>query len=446
MSTIRTRANSETVISTARHWIEQVFQVYPLPAQFGDIVVEGRSHRIQTRFLGEASVKIDSTFTQASFFELAEFELVVDTEPIQANGEMGLSPRSTRHGKVIRYDVVFCLETHRQLLPATYYLFPQQAIVEALNDANLLQIIVSFHLPRGGVSGISDRSSSLDGFAISSNSTLGRFPQRRFTDPAVSTRQASDCHVINLSLTGVSKSLYVGLKHTVCEFESAYGKMMELMKVHTHHMSHQVKVGSPSLSVGVLSHKQYLDSWSSEEDMDDKEKVEDFAQPMPIIKEKSKPNQNTTKKCLYCGSKSTPMWRRGPQGAGTLCNACGVKWKHGKILCNNSEDKSKDKKNDKKRKKSISTTKKEKRLKSDYFEQEYVIPEKQSENWSSSSHSVSDAYSPLESSESTPPLLDRRRHTVSIVDQISFTDASFAMSAGVDAVEAAAVLTLLKRS
>ncbi|KAI9495482.1 hypothetical protein BDB00DRAFT_235179 [Zychaea mexicana] len=38
------------------------------------------------------------------------------------------------------------------------------------------------------------------------------------------------------------------------------------------------------------------------------------------------------KKCLYCGSKSTPMWRRGPQGAGTLCNACGVKWKHGKIL------------------------------------------------------------------------------------------------------------------
>ena len=26
------------------------------------------------------------------------------------------------------------------------------------------------------------------------------------------------------------------------------------------------------------------------------------------------------------------MWRRGPGGPGTLCNACGVKWKHGKIL------------------------------------------------------------------------------------------------------------------
>ncbi|CAG8496653.1 9524_t:CDS:2 [Paraglomus occultum] len=39
-----------------------------------------------------------------------------------------------------------------------------------------------------------------------------------------------------------------------------------------------------------------------------------------------------SKRCAYCGSKTTPMWRRGPDGAGTLCNACGVKWKQGKII------------------------------------------------------------------------------------------------------------------
>jgi hypothetical protein len=121
-----------------RHWIEQVFQVYPLPARFGNVVVEGQSHRIQSRFLGEASVKLDSAFTHASFFELAEFELV--DESIQANGEIMPPPKKHKHGQVILYDVVFCLESHRQLLPATYYLFPQQAIVEALNDANLLQV------------------------------------------------------------------------------------------------------------------------------------------------------------------------------------------------------------------------------------------------------------------------------------------------------------------
>jgi len=30
--------------------------------------------------------------------------------------------------------------------------------------------------------------------------------------------------------------------------------------------------------------------------------------------------------CDFCGVTETPMWRRGPQGKGTLCNACGVKW------------------------------------------------------------------------------------------------------------------------
>ncbi|KAL1922065.1 uncharacterized protein VTP21DRAFT_10707 [Calcarisporiella thermophila] len=38
------------------------------------------------------------------------------------------------------------------------------------------------------------------------------------------------------------------------------------------------------------------------------------------------------KRCGYCGTKTTPMWRRGPLGPSTLCNACGVKWKQGKIL------------------------------------------------------------------------------------------------------------------
>ncbi|KAL6622239.1 hypothetical protein U3516DRAFT_585878 [Neocallimastix sp. 'constans'] len=35
--------------------------------------------------------------------------------------------------------------------------------------------------------------------------------------------------------------------------------------------------------------------------------------------------------CEYCGDTDTPMWRRGPNGKGTLCNKCGVKWKGGKI-------------------------------------------------------------------------------------------------------------------
>ncbi|KAI8344984.1 hypothetical protein B0O80DRAFT_431961 [Mortierella sp. GBAus27b] len=38
------------------------------------------------------------------------------------------------------------------------------------------------------------------------------------------------------------------------------------------------------------------------------------------------------KRCAYCGCTSTPMWRRGPGGPHSLCNACGVKWRSGRII------------------------------------------------------------------------------------------------------------------
>ncbi|KAI8837565.1 hypothetical protein BC829DRAFT_455329 [Chytridium lagenaria] len=38
------------------------------------------------------------------------------------------------------------------------------------------------------------------------------------------------------------------------------------------------------------------------------------------------------KKCTNCGTSTTPMWRKGPMGAASLCNACGVKWRQGKLL------------------------------------------------------------------------------------------------------------------
>jgi hypothetical protein len=38
------------------------------------------------------------------------------------------------------------------------------------------------------------------------------------------------------------------------------------------------------------------------------------------------------KRCDYCKSTQTPMWRHGPGKYTNLCNSCGVKWRRGKIL------------------------------------------------------------------------------------------------------------------
>ncbi|KAE8774951.1 GATA transcription factor 4 [Hordeum vulgare] len=38
------------------------------------------------------------------------------------------------------------------------------------------------------------------------------------------------------------------------------------------------------------------------------------------------------RRCTHCASEVTPQWRQGPLGPRTLCNACGVRYKTGRLL------------------------------------------------------------------------------------------------------------------
>lgn len=42
--------------------------------------------------------------------------------------------------------------------------------------------------------------------------------------------------------------------------------------------------------------------------------------------------QQQPRRCSHCGVQKTPQWRAGPLGAKTLCNACGVRYKSGRLL------------------------------------------------------------------------------------------------------------------
>lgn len=43
-------------------------------------------------------------------------------------------------------------------------------------------------------------------------------------------------------------------------------------------------------------------------------------------------------KCVHCLSTETPLWRSGPDGPKTLCNACGVRYKKGKLALFKGKD------------------------------------------------------------------------------------------------------------
>ncbi|XP_075494340.1 GATA transcription factor 9-like [Primulina tabacum] len=47
---------------------------------------------------------------------------------------------------------------------------------------------------------------------------------------------------------------------------------------------------------------------------------------------KKHPADTPGRKCLHCASEKTPQWRTGPMGPKTLCNACGVRFKSGRLV------------------------------------------------------------------------------------------------------------------
>ncbi|KAE8672856.1 squalene synthase family protein [Hibiscus syriacus] len=63
----------------------------------------------------------------------------------------------------------------------------------------------------------------------------------------------------------------------------------------------------------------------------------DFAEP-PAKKQRKKPGVQACggsalqRRCSHCQVQKTPQWRTGPLGAKTLCNACGVRYKSGRLF------------------------------------------------------------------------------------------------------------------
>lgn len=63
----------------------------------------------------------------------------------------------------------------------------------------------------------------------------------------------------------------------------------------------------------------------------------DSSQPRPVKKHKktySKKAQDGSqpRRCSHCHVQKTPQWRAGPLGPKTLCNACGVRFKSGRLV------------------------------------------------------------------------------------------------------------------
>ncbi|XP_078429402.1 GATA transcription factor 4-like [Wolffia australiana] len=51
-----------------------------------------------------------------------------------------------------------------------------------------------------------------------------------------------------------------------------------------------------------------------------------------VVEEESINKGSERRRCVHCATDRTPQWRAGPKGPKTLCNACGVRFKSGRLV------------------------------------------------------------------------------------------------------------------
>jgi hypothetical protein len=54
--------------------------------------------------------------------------------------------------------------------------------------------------------------------------------------------------------------------------------------------------------------------------------------PLGPVETNQNPPSQAVRKCMHCEITKTPQWRAGPLGPKTLCNACGVRYKSGRLF------------------------------------------------------------------------------------------------------------------
>ncbi|KAI9020222.1 hypothetical protein CLU79DRAFT_223723 [Phycomyces nitens] len=124
-----------------------------------------------------------------------------------------LPPKKRRHRRMVRYDVVFCFVG--AVYPADsaypcpdydYYLFPSDAMVEAVNSAPPFE---------------SPEEDDLRSYPRSHSPY--RSPQKTPGD-----QKADNWHGMNMILAGVSSELHLAIQQAVSGFEALYHKLTEL--------------------------------------------------------------------------------------------------------------------------------------------------------------------------------------------------------------------------
>lgn len=77
-------------------------------------------------------------------------------------------------------------------------------------------------------------------------------------------------------------------------------------------------------------------AWPQKEEKKKKKKIKftmmASSASVPLRQKREREDGEVIRKCMHCEITKTPQWRAGPTGPKTLCNACGVRYKSGRLF------------------------------------------------------------------------------------------------------------------
>ncbi|XP_010510639.1 PREDICTED: putative GATA transcription factor 13 [Camelina sativa] len=86
-------------------------------------------------------------------------------------------------------------------------------------------------------------------------------------------------------------------------------------------------------SLGAEMSQMFVPEESESENSAKKKRKKYRSPPQPVCHSPELFNPDgTVRKCTHCETTRTPQWREGPCGRKTLCNACGVRFRSGRLV------------------------------------------------------------------------------------------------------------------
>ncbi|CAO3598172.1 unnamed protein product [Absidia cylindrospora] len=234
--------------------------------------------------------------------------------------------------------------------PSERYLFPKDVIMQVLEDS--LTAKFSFMLPL-------DRTCA-DHFFWDANKKLQHFGDQSSipeikamstSTTATTTTTTTDkqnYQPVNIRLLDASTDILDALRSTIHNPDQVRTKMIsQMQKVPDrayldysiskseqqamHDLIHRVHT-QPDIISGPIAAEKKRNEIGLAIKLGKRPETDQREAEPPKTKQHIPGKEDECRKCVYCSTRYTVMWRRGPAGEGTLCNGCGILWLQGKIL------------------------------------------------------------------------------------------------------------------